>query len=1123
MKFKKQRIISIIAVLTMAIVLSFVFVACGTDADKQGRQFTITFDTQGGSKIEPIKIKAGATITLPNNPTKEGYIFDGWYLSDALVEEFNITKTITGDITLYAKWIEDNGQEEPPVAKTYSITFMVDGVTYKTLNITAGDVIPLPLDPTKEGYVFDGWYLGDNFIEKFDVSKKITSNVVVYSKWKCQHIPVKNDAFAPTCTQAGLSEGSHCSKCGEILIAQQVIPPKGHTEVTDNEVPPTCVLKGKTEGSHCSDCGEIIVAQNDIPALGHSFVNKKCERCGEDYYSEGLDYWLIEDGNYYELRGIGSCKDSDIVIPSKHDGKPVKSVGMECFGFCETITSITIPDSITRIEENAFSYCKNLASITVANGNTTYHSAGNCLIKTQDKILVLGCKNSVIPADGSVTRIGKNAFAGCTGLSSITIPDSVTSIGPGSFARTGLTSVTIPDSVTSIGGSSFYDCTGLTSVTIGNGVTSIGSYAFYVCTGLTSVSIPDSVTSLGDYAFYGCTGLTSITIPDSVTSIGSSAFYNCTGLTSISGSATNVSTVAKQAHPTSFTVNITSGTSIGNYAFENCTGLMSITITDSVTSIGSWAFEDCSGLTSITIPDGVTNVGNCAFKGCSGLTTVNWNASACTTSSYYPIFSNCPNLTTVNIGDNVTTIPSYVFYTCTGLSSITIPDSVTSIGAEAFSGCTGLTSVTIPDSVTSIGSSAFYNCTGLTSISGSATNVSTVATQAKPTSFTVNITSGTSIGNSAFEGCSGLTSITIPESVTSIGSWSFEDCRGFTSITIPDSVTSIGDHAFYGCYKLVEVYNKSTLSITVGNSDNGYIAYYAKNVYTTEGGSKLSMDENGYVIYTDGDEKILVAYTGAETELTLPADITQINRAAFYGCSGLTSITIPDSVTNIDDYTFYGCAGFTSITIPDSVTSIGKSAFYGCAGLTSITIPDSVTSIGSSAFYNCTGLTSITIGKGVTSIGISAFSCRELTSISVVEGNTKYHCAGNCLIETESKTLVFGCKTSVIPTDGSVTSIGVRAFNMCSNLTSIIIPDSVTSIDNYAFDGCTSLTSITIGNGVTSIGEEAFWECTGLTSITFNGTIEEWCSISKGPYWNVGVPRTCKVNCTDGDISILET
>ena len=119
MKSNKKRIIVVLSILTMAIVLSFVFVACGTDADKQGRQFTITFDTQGGSKIEPIKIKAGATITLPNNPTKEGYVFEGWYLSDALVEEFNITKTITGDITLYAKWIEDNGQEEPPVENLF--------------------------------------------------------------------------------------------------------------------------------------------------------------------------------------------------------------------------------------------------------------------------------------------------------------------------------------------------------------------------------------------------------------------------------------------------------------------------------------------------------------------------------------------------------------------------------------------------------------------------------------------------------------------------------------------------------------------------------------------------------------------------------------------------------------------------------------------------------------------------------------------------------------------------------------------------------------------------------------------------------------------------------------------
>ena len=264
------------------------------------------------------------------------------------------------------------------------------------------------------------------------------------------------------------------------------------------------------------------------------------------------------------------------------------------------------------------------------------------------------------------------------------------------------------------------------------------------------------------------------------------------------------------------------------------------------------------------------------------------------------------------------------------------------------------------------------------------------------------------------------------------------------------------------------------------------------------------------------------------TSIKIPDSVTTIGYRAFESCTALTSVTIPDSVTSIGEATFRGCTGLTSVTIGNSVTSIGNSAFSGCTGLTSVTIGNSVTSIGNYAFAYCDGLTSITIPKSVTNIGNSAFSgCKGLESIAVERGNRNYQSKGNCLIETENKTLVLGCKNSIIPNNENVTSIGNYAFDGCTGLTSLAIPDNVTSIGNYAFYGCTGLTSVIIPDSVTSIGNSAFSGCNRIFTLTvpysvnyigtnafYNVTNVAYTGTATGSPWDA----KCVNGVVDGDL-----
>lgn len=588
--------------------------------------------------------------------------------------------------------------------------------------------------------------------------------------------------------------------------------------------------------------------------------------------------------------------------------------------------------------------------------------------------------------------------------------------------------------------SPFLENSNIKSVIIGNSVTSIGYGAFYGCTRLTSVTIGDSVTSIDSYAFYGCTRLTNVTMPDSVRSI-------------------------------------------GNSAFEGCTSLVSVTISDSVTVIGAYAFEGCISLISIEVSSDNKNyasVDGVLFnKDKSKLITY----PAGKTDSEYAI----PN--------SVTSIGYGTFEDCTSLISVTIPDSVTSIDNKAFYNCTSLTSITIPNSVTEIGKDAFYNCTSLAKVDYNGTisqwksisgynNVSKII---KCTDGVIGNRNIVIIDNLEYQLYNDNTAyifgyvnktktFKIPESVTyegysfnvtSISSQAFLGCTSLTSLTIPNSITSIDSDAFYNCSNLKFVIYNGTKTqwnaISISNSYNSYLT--GAIIKCTDGiignGNTVTIDNLKYQLNNDQTAS-LVGYTASPENLVIPENISY---------EGYTL-----NVTSIGEFAFSGCTSLTSITIPYSVTTIDNNAFNGCTSLTSIDYNGTVSQWKSIKGYgNVSKIIKCTDGIISNGNTVTVDSVKYRLNDDYTAEVTDYSGTPGNITIPESVTyegLTF-----------KVTSIGSSAFNNCSSLTSVTIPNSVESIGDNAFQNCSSLTSATIGNNVTSIGDNAFNGCSKLKKI----------------------------------------
>lgn len=406
---------------------------------------------------------------------------------------------------------------------------------------------------------------------------------------------------------------------------------------------------------------------------------------------------------------------------------------------------------------------------------------------------------------------------------------------------------------------------------------------------------------------------------------------------------------------------------------------------------------------------------------------------------------------------------------------------VVTIGADAFKGCTDIERVVIPDGVTVIGLNAFYSCGQLTD---------------------VILPEGLEEINGSFNNCRRLTGVVLPDSLLKLGAGSFGNCS-LTSLNIPANVTAIGNLVVSGCEEMV--------SLTVDPANTNYHS------------------QDNCLIETSS--KTLIA--GCKTS-KIPADgsVETIGAYAFSSAPSINELVVPGAVQSIQNYAFQ-YNKIQNIKFEEGVKVIGDYAF-NYAYSTEINLPESLENIGSSAFYKCYNLKSLNIPVNVSKIGTAITTgCDNLEILTVSDGNTHYHSDGNCIIEMSSKTLIAGCKTSVIPDDGSVEIIGESVFQWME-ITDIVIPDGVKEIGDYAFANslvnqivipdsvqklgqnafsrCPVLTCVEVSENVSVIPAGCFYECSALNSIIFRNN--NLTSIGDFAFYNCQTLQICPISNT---------
>lgn len=1006
MTIMKRKII--ILILIVVVSTSFaMLVSCDRNNGEDEVKYTITFEENGGTEVEDLKLLPGEEIPIPPAPIKEYFTFEYWCGDAALTSRYTFGVMPAQDIVLYAKW-------KPQQA--VKITFESNGGSaVEDIIAVADGTVSAPEAPVKEGYSFAGWYLDEGLTEYFAFDAAPTENVTLYARWI-------------------ISEGNFLVKyvVNEQSYATQSV--KGGSQIAPPELDESLVVEWYTDQSYSSafDFSTAVNVNTTLYAI---------------VYTDGLSF------NNGVVKGYnGEC--SKVVIPALYNGTPITAIAESAFYKNTLITEVELPTSVQSIGNYAFYDCSYLNSINLTKNVKTlgeYAFYKNVRLENVGEITgitaigagtFLGCeKLSSLTLSENIQRVGAYAFADCSSIKNITLPDTVTSIGNYAFSGCSLLSFfTIPRSLTTLGAGVFEDCINLTQMAVAAGNTkfSIVDRNLYTDMQRTLVMFLQADKSDTSYttrnetkimegAFASLNKLTSITIGPNVTEIEMGALKNTQGLEELTvpflgdgstklylsyifGAPSALGNGMTGVYVPSSLKKVTitnSVTAVPEYAFYGCIGLEEIVGLENAKSYGSYAFS-YTAIKSFEIPKSVTSIGQgssgaSAFSGCYSLENVTVADDNSVYASYdggiynksFTVLYYVPSAKTeINFAEGITEISGYAFAS-SNITSIEVPESVQEIGFRAFYNANKLNYLKLPF----IGGSRTENSYMLYLFGGSITtsNDTTRVTNSNlvPASLeTIDYYGADNIPNYAFYACKGLKNVTYGDEITEIGDYAFS-LTALEEFVLGSGVTTLGDFAFAnisslegsvvvpgrithmgkGCFG----HNRNITSVTIeeGVTEIGYGAFI----------SYSEMDSSTGTTY----------YYSSLTEINIPASVTFIDRLAFdgagrsYSSTHSTHILYPVSVNIAEGsklteigYGAFAESGIQSIVLPASLEYLGGqvrykddgeeeqrgSVFLSCSNLKSVTIGtaeegSNLKTIGSLTFAYCTSLTTLSIYKNV--------------------------------------------------------------------------------------------------------------------------------------------------------------